>query len=218
MLGMLDEAEKDPRVMRVMSAPYSLNPKSQQTGPDSAERVSPGFDEDFQQWTAPFVMGAINTKVVRRTNALLGYAYGKEFRYDEAMLMGKGPLGLAKATAASAGSAVTMGAMSWGPLRRAVAGRLPQPGDGPDKARREAGYFDLLLRAVGEDGQVLRGRVKGDRDPGYGSTSKMLAESAVCLAQDPEKVGGGIWTPASAMGQPLLARMPRAGVAFSIEE
>ena len=109
-------------------------------------------------------------------------------------------------------------APSWGPLRRAVAGRLPQPGDGPDKARREAGYFDLLLRAVGEEGQVLRGRVKGDRDPGYGSTSKMLAESAVCLAQDPEKVGGGIWTPASAMGQPLLARMPRAGVTFSIEE
>ena len=218
MLGMLEEAEKDPGVMRAMSEPYSLNPKSHQAGPDSAERLAPRFDSDFEQWTAPFVMAAINTKVVRRTNALLDYAYGQEFRYDEAMLMGKGALGVAKATAASAGSVATMGAMAWGPLRRAVAGRLPQPGDGPDKARREAGYFDLLLRGVSDDGQVLRGRVKGDRDPGYGSTSRMLAESAVCLARNGDDVGGGIWTPASAMGEALLKRMPTAGVTFVVEE
>ncbi len=218
MLGMLEEAEKDPRVMRAMSEPYSLNPKSQQEGPDSAESLAPTYDSDFGQWTAPFVMAAINTKVVRRTNALLGYAYGKQFRYDEAMLMGKGPLGLAKATATSAGPVAAMGAMSWGPLRRAVAGRLPQPGDGPNRARREAGYFDLLLRGASEDGRVLRGRVQGDRDPGYGSTSRMLAESAVCLARDEGGVGGGIWTPASAMGEALLMRMPDAGVTFRIEE
>jgi short subunit dehydrogenase-like uncharacterized protein len=218
MLGMLEESEKDPRVMRAMSDPYSLNPKSHQAGPDAAERLAPSYDSDFGQWTAPFVMAAINTKVVRRSNALLGYAYGKQFRYDEAMLTGKGALGLAKAAATSAGSAAVMGAMSWGPLRRMVAGRLPQPGEGPDKARREAGYFDLLLRGASEDGRVLRGRVRGDRDPGYGSTSRMLAESAVCLARDERGVGGGIWTPASAMGEALLMRMPDAGVTFRIEE
>lgn len=110
-----------------------------------------------------------------------------------------------------------MGAMSIGALRRAASGRLPQPGDGPTEAQREAGYFDLLLRGTAADGQALRGRVLGDRDPGYGSTSKMLSESAVCLARDPLTVGGGLWTPASAMGEALLARMPRAGVTFEIE-
>jgi short subunit dehydrogenase-like uncharacterized protein len=162
-------------------------------------------------------MAGINTKVVRRSNALLEFAYGKSFRYDEAMLMGSGPAGFAKAVATSAGSAVTMGAMTVGALRRAASGRLPQPGDGPSKAKREAGYFDLLLRGTAEDGSVLRARVEGDRDPGYGSTSRMLSESAVCLARDELSVEGGLWTPASAMGDALLARLPKAGVTFLIE-
>ena len=218
MLTMLEEAEEDPRVGRAMQEPYSLNPKDQQTGPDSAEPLVPRYDEDFGQWTAPFMMAGINTKVVRRSNALLDRAYGKDFRYDEAMLMGAGPVGFAKATAMSAGSAAMMGAMSIGVLRRAVSGRLPQPGEGPTKAQREAGYFDLLLRATSEDGRVLRGRVRGDRDPGYGATSGMLAESAVCLARDTIAVEGGLWTPASAMGEALLERLPKAGVTFEIEE
>jgi short subunit dehydrogenase-like uncharacterized protein len=164
------------------------------------------------------MMAGINTKVVRRSNALLEFAYGKGFRYDEAMLMGSGPAGFAKASATSAGSAAMMGAMSIGPLRRLVSGRLPQPGDGPSKAQREAGYFDLLLRGTADDGSVIRGRVRGDRDPGYGSTSRMLAESAVCLAKDDLSVDGGLWTPASAMGEALLARLPTAGVTFEIED
>ena len=218
MLTMLEEAEKDPEVVRAMNEPYSLNPKGQQSGPDSAEGRTPQYDNDFGQWTAPFMMAGINTKVVRRSNALLEFAYGKGFRYDEAMLMGSGPAGFAKASATSAGSAAMMGAMSIGPLRRLVSGRLPQPGDGPSKAQREAGYFDLLLRGTADDGSVIRGRVRGDRDPGYGSTSRMLAESAVCLAKDPLDVGGGLWTPASAMGEALLARLGRAGVTFEIQD
>jgi short subunit dehydrogenase-like uncharacterized protein len=218
MLTMLEEAENDPEVGRAMNEPYSLNPKGQQSGPDSAERTSPQYDNDFGQWIAPFMMAGINTKVVRRSNALLEFAYGKGFRYDEAMLMGSGPAGFMKASATSAGSAAMMGAMSIGPLRRLISGRLPQPGDGPSKAQREAGYFDLLLRGTANDGSVIRVRVRGDRDPGYGSTSRMLAESAVCLAKDPLDVGGGLWTPASAMGEALLARLPRAGVTFEIED
>ncbi|MFK7898995.1 MAG: trans-acting enoyl reductase family protein [Myxococcota bacterium] len=217
MLGMLEEAEGNPEVQRAMSAPYSLNPEGEQWGPDRAERSSPAFDADLQQWTAPFVMATINTKVVRRSNALLDYAYGEEFRYDEAMLTGRGPAGLAKAAAMSVGSGVMTAAMSLGPLRRFAADRVPQPGDGPSADEREAGYFDLRLRGRSQDGIVLRARVRGDRDPGYGSTSRMLAESAVCLAQDDLEVEGGLWTPASAMGDALLERLPKAGVTFEIE-
>jgi short subunit dehydrogenase-like uncharacterized protein len=206
--------------MKIMNDPYGLNPKGDRSGPDRAERLTPAWDPDFKQWTAPFVMAGINTKVVRRSNALLGYAYGKDFRYDEAILTGAGPLGFAKAAAACAGTVGMMGVLGVGALRRLVSGRLPQPGDGPSKGRREAGYFDIELRGQhpSDDGKSLRGHVHGDRDPGYGSTSKMLGESAVCLAKDALAVGGGCWTTASAMGEPLLARLQeKAGVTFSIE-
>ncbi|HIL01200.1 MAG TPA: saccharopine dehydrogenase [Myxococcales bacterium] len=218
MLSMLEESEVDPGVRQAMTEPYSLNPKEDRTGPDGPELLGPRYDADFAQWTAPFVMAGINTKVVRRSNALMGYAYGRDFRYDEAMLMGPGPGGLAKAVATSAGSAAMMGAMAWGPLRRAAAGRLPQPGEGPSRAKREAGYFDLLLRGTSAEGHVLHGQVKGDRDPGYGATSKMLAESAVALARASLGVEGGIWTPASALGEVLLDRLPDAGVCFRIDD
>jgi short subunit dehydrogenase-like uncharacterized protein len=221
MLTMLEQAESDPQVMRAMSDPYALNPKDVRSGPDHAERNTPSYDEHFGQWTAPFVMAGINTKVVRRSNALLGFAYGKDFRYDEAILTGAGPMGFAKAAATSAGTVAMMGGMSLGSVRRAVSGRLPQPGEGPTKAQQEKGFFDILLRGEHPDDpdKTLRGRVRGDRDPGYGSTSKMLGESAVCLAKDDLSVGGGFWTTASAMGDPLLARLAEhAGVTFTIED
>jgi short subunit dehydrogenase-like uncharacterized protein len=221
MLHMLEEAERDPAVMTAMTEPYALNPKGERTGPDAPERTMPRWDPDFRQWTAPFMMAGIDTKVVRRSNALLGYAYGKGFRYDEAMLMGASPLGFAKACVTSTGTLAMMGAMAIGPLRRAVSGRLPQPGEGPSKARREAGYFDIRLRGEhpSDAAKSLRGRIRGDRDPGYGSTSKMLGESAVCLAQDQLPATGGCWTPASAMGDALLARLgANAGVTFEIED
>jgi short subunit dehydrogenase-like uncharacterized protein len=220
MLGMMEEAEKDPSVMRAMNDPYSLNPKDLRSGPDSGEAMAPSYDKDFEQWTAPFVMAGINTKVVRRSNALLDFAYGKDFRYDEAVLSGTGPAGFAKATATAAGSAAAMGAMAIGPIRRLVSGRLPQPGDGPTQEQREKGYFDILLRAEhpSDPSKTLRARIQGDRDPGYGSTSKMLAESALCLARDELSVSGGCWTPASAMGDPLLERLAKsAGVTFTLE-
>ncbi len=221
MLQMLEEAECDPSLMAVMNDPYALNPKGERTGPDEPERNTPRFDDDFRQWTAPFMMAGIDTKVVRRSNALLGYAYGKGFRYDEAVLMGSGPLGFAKAAMTSAGTRAVMGAMAIGRVRRAVSGRLPQPGDGPSKAKREAGYFDIQVRGEhpSDATKTLRGRIRGDRDPGYGSTSKMLGESAVCLAQDALPVTGGCWTPASAMGDALLARLAEnAGVTFALDD
>jgi len=220
MLHMLEEAERDPAVMTAMTDPYALNPKGERTGPDAPEATKPRWDAEFRQWTAPFMMAGIDTKVVRRSNALLGYAYGKGFRYDEAMLMGAGPFGFARAALTSTGTRTMMGAMALGPLRRAVSGRLPQPGEGPSKAKREAGYFEIQLRGEhpSDATKSLRGRIRGDRDPGYGSTSKMLGESAVCLAQDALSVAGGFWTPASALGDALLARLgASAGVTFEIE-
>jgi short subunit dehydrogenase-like uncharacterized protein len=220
MLNMLEEGARDPEVLRVMAEPYSLNPRQERQGPDGPEPTLPAYDADFGEWTAPFVMGAIDTKVVRRTNALLDYAYGRDFRYDEAMLMGAGPAGFAKATGLSLGTGVGMAAMGIGPLRRLIAPRLPAPGEGPSKAEREAGYFDVRLLAhhPNNASHNLRARVTGDRDPGYGSTSKMLAESAVCLALDPLESRAGMLTPASAMGDALLLRLQKnAGLTFSIE-
>ncbi|MCH2173576.1 saccharopine dehydrogenase NADP-binding domain-containing protein [Myxococcota bacterium] len=220
MLNMLDEAAEDSSIFKTLGAPYSINPTDQQTGPDSREAVLPSYDRDFDQWIAPFVMGAVNTKVVRRSNALLNYAYGRNFRYDEAVLCGRGPGGLAKATAAGLGSAIGMGAMAVGPIRRFAAGRLPQPGEGPSLEKRETGFFDLTLLGhhPSDPSQNLKGRVRGDRDPGYGSTSKMLGESAVCLATDELTSNGGCLTPASAMGNALLSRLPaHAGVSFELD-
>ena len=220
MMEMMEEAGSDPEVRRVMAAPYSINPKGERSGPDGAESLAPAYDEDFQQWTAPFVMGAIDTKVVRRSNALLGYRYGKSFRYDEAMLTGAGPAGLVRATGVAAGMGVGMGAMAIAPVRRFAARFLPQPGEGPDEKTRERGHFTIRLagRRAGESQATVRARVTGDRDPGYGSTAKMLGEAALCLALDPLDSAAGCSTPAAAMGESLLTRLQaHAGVQFERE-
>jgi short subunit dehydrogenase-like uncharacterized protein len=219
-LNMIEEARRNPEVKRVNDDPYGLNPLGQREGPDGADTLAPEFDEDFDQWTGPFVMAGVDTRVVRRTNALLGYAYGTDFRYDEAMLMGKGLGGLAKAAGLATALGAGMGAMNIAAVRRMAARRMPAPGEGPSKEARESGYWDVRLIGEHPDDPAknLRARLTGDRDPGYGSTSKMLGESAVCLALDPLECPGGFWTPASAMGDPLLARLQKsAGVTVEIE-
>ena len=220
MLNMLEEASNNPDVLHHMNQPYSLNPKAERNGPDGPEPTRPAYDEDFGQWTAPFMMSVIDTKVVRRTNSLLGHPYGKDFRYDEAMLTGEGAVGLAKATGVAASMGATMLAMSVGPVRKFIAPRLPAPGEGPSLKEREAGYFDIrfLARHPNDPNAILKAKVTGDRDPGYGSTSKMLAESAVCLALDDLASEPGISTPAAAMGEALLLRLQKnAGLEFTIE-
>jgi len=221
MLSLLEEAAANPAVRRLLADPYALNPEGRRDGPDGPDRLRPAYDPDFGQWTGPFVMGAVNTRVVRRTNALLGEPYGPGFRYDEAVLTGSGPVGLARAAglAAGLGGALALGAL--GPLRRLLAGRLPAPGEGPSREKRESGWWDLRLLGGHPDdpARSLAARATGDRDPGYGSTAKMLGESAVCLARDPLEVGGGFWTPASALGELLLGRLEKsAGVAFRVVE
>ncbi|MDJ0927257.1 MAG: saccharopine dehydrogenase NADP-binding domain-containing protein [Gammaproteobacteria bacterium] len=214
------EAQADREVARVLVDPYALNPAGERQGPDGRDQAGIEFDAVAGGWTAPFVMAAINTRIVRRTNALLDYPYGRDFRYREAVFTGKGPGGWLGAAGVTAflGAMMLANASSWS--RRNVLERLaPKPGEGPDRRTRETGFFNLLLWGRMPDGEILRARVRGDRDPGYGSTSKMLAESAICLAQDSIEVGGGFWTPVSAMGESLFARLTKnAGLSFELAE
>ena len=219
-VNMMEEARDDPQILELNADPYALNPLNMPRGIDGLDQTSAEQDPDFRQWTAPFAMGAINTRVVRRSNALMNYAYGHEFRYDEAVLTGEGPTGFAKAAALAAGTAMVMGALAIAPIRNLVLPLLPKPGEGPSRETQQNGYFEITLLGLNpEDPEGnVRATVKGDRDPGYGSTAKMLAESAVCLAMDELDVGGGFWTPASAMGMPLIERLgSNAGVTFTLD-
>lgn len=222
LLTALDEVSRDRSVARVLADPYALTPGYR--GPDRRDQTGVRHDRDLGMWTAPFVMASVNTRVVRRSNALLDFAYGRDFRYSEASSTGKGVAGLARATAMTAGLGAFVGALAIAPARRLLERRvLPKPGEGPSKEARERGYFVIRLVGKGrtKDGApvTLRGRVEGKADPGYGETAKMLGESAVCLALDGAKLDapGGVRTPASTMAAPLLERLRSAGMVFEVK-
>jgi short subunit dehydrogenase-like uncharacterized protein len=218
-LNAIDEARKDREIARIMTDPYSLNPAGERQGPDGRDQRGVEYNELAKRWTAPFIMAVINMRVVRRSNALMDYTYGREFEYSESILSGPGAYGWLKSAAITAGLGGFMLASSFRLSRSLLVEKMiPKPGEGPDKSARENGFFNLMLFGKLADGKVLRARVTGDRDPGYGSTSKMLSESAICLAKDDIAVGGGFWTPASAMGDLLRQRMiENAGLTFEIE-
>jgi short subunit dehydrogenase-like uncharacterized protein len=220
LLNVLKEVQADPGLRRQLADPYAICPPG---GPQHLRQPNVGFaeyDPDFDAWIAPFVMSAINTRVVHRTNALTGGAYGPEFRYDEAMLTGRGIKGRLAAAAAGAGLGAFMVAGSVGPLRglleRFV---LPAPGEGPSPEAQRSGNFDLRFLGRTQAGEVIRARVTGDRDPGYGSTAKMLGQAAACLAQDVTRrqKPGGFWTPASIFGDRIIDRLQaHAGLRFEL--
>jgi len=219
-LNVLEEAMRDPKVRRILADPYALTPGDR--GPDGADQRGVRFDRDIGRWTAPFVMAAVNTRVVRRSNALLGYAWGRDFRYSESMSTRAGVSGLAQATAIAAGTASFVGLAALGPIRNVIKRRLPAPGEGPSKEARDRGFFKVRIVGVGEtkDGGAppkLLGLVAGTSDPGYGETAKMLAESAVCLAKDPLTAKGGVLTPASCMGMKLVERLRAAGMTWDVQ-
>jgi len=209
MLTMLEAAEQDPSINTILKDPYALNPAGAARGLDGPEKTHPEYDPDFKAWTAPFVMGEVNTKVVRRSNALLGYPYGVEFRYDEGILLPFGQLGFPLAVGLAGGTATFNSAMRTKALRKWLGGLLPEPGAGPDRSTRESGHFriQLLARHPDRSGADLHLRIQAERDPGYGATARMLGESAVCLAKDGLSSGGGVLTPAAAMGDALIDRL-----------
>ena len=196
-------AAADPRVLGLLRDPFSLTPGF--TGPSQPHGAKPMLDEVIGAWVAPFIMAAINTRNVHRSNFLLGHRYGADFVYDEMVITGTGEKGEAIANAMAADK-------SFG----AEGG--PKPGEGPSKEERETGHYDALFVGQDADGNTLRVGVTGDRDPGYGSTSKMIVEAAYCLLNEATQTKGGIWTPASAMGAPLIKRLvDNAGLTFAVE-
>lgn len=200
----LAAAASEPGVLDLLRDPFALTPGF--TGPRQPSGSKPMVDEALGEgvWVAPFVMAAINTRNVHRSNFLLGHAYGQDFVYDEMLVTGTGAKGEAFANAVA--SDKSLGSDSG-----------PKPGEGPSREEREAGHYDVLF--LGEDaaGHHLRVAVTGDRDPGYGSTSKMIAEAAVCLLEN-RGTPGGIWTTAPALGQALIERLrANAGLTFAVE-
>lgn len=222
MLNALQTARDDPGERRAMGHPYALNPAGEQQGPDGRDQARPMKDPDAESWTAPFVMAAVNTRIVRRSHALMGWPWGRRFRYSESTLTGPGVAGLARAAALTGALGAFMAAASLRPTRALMQKLLlPDPGEGPDEAAREAGGFEMQL--IGRHPQAprrrLEARVIGKRDPGYGATARMLGEAAMCLALEEARlpVGGGSWTPATAFGELLNERLERdAGIRFVV--
>ena len=182
--------KEKPELFEVLVNPFALS--NGFTGPEQAQDSKPIYDDKLETWVAPFFMAPINTKNVHRSNALMDHLYGKDFCYNEMWIQGPGEEGKA--------AAEFVGSMN--PLADA-----PAPGEGPSKESRENGNYDVLFCADLSDGSSLHASVSGDMDPGYGSTSKMIAESALCLVDDCSELSGGIYTPAPAMGEKLITRL-----------
>jgi short subunit dehydrogenase-like uncharacterized protein len=213
----MEQAQQDKSIYKVLTNPYGLNPTDQQEGEDRPDLMSVVFDKTSQSYVGPFIMAGINTKVVRRSNALSNYSYGKDFRYDEATLSGKGFKGKMRGILA----AIPLMFMTAKPksVLKSIANKLlPKPGEGPNKEQRENGFYNLRFYVTLEDGSSAMGKVTGDKDPGYGSTSKMLGETAVCLAVDELPKISGVLTPSVSMGDALLKRLEQsAGLTFSLK-
>jgi short subunit dehydrogenase-like uncharacterized protein len=198
-------AANDPSLVALLRSPFALTPGFE--GPKQPPGNKPLYDEDLESWTTPFMMANINTRNVHRSNMLMDFPYGRDFVYDEMMLTGPGEKGEERARRIlAANTSEKMGSGG------------PKPGEGPSKEERESGHYDLLFVALAPDGRQVRVAVRGDRDPGYGSTSKMISECAICLLRDTPKVASGIWTPGAAMGNRLIKRLvDHAGLSFEVE-
>ena len=217
-LATIEASGKDAQVARTMADPFALTPGFR--GPPQPDGDAASYDALARSWTGPFMMAAINTKNVHRTNALLGHAWGRDFEYDERMMTGDGAAGKRRARKMAAITRAQTALLTFGPTRALLRRfALPKPGQGPDRHARESGRYEILFMGQGAGGEVLGATVTGDRDPGYGSTAKMIAESALCLAADAGRrlAGGGVWTPGAAMGSVLRQRLEaKAGVLFQL--
>jgi short subunit dehydrogenase-like uncharacterized protein len=217
MLATVELASQDRGVARLLADPYALNPTSSPTGADGPDQRSVRYDRDLGCWTGPFVMAAVNTRVVRRTNALLEQRYGADFRYRELTAF-RGVAGLPRAVAATAGLMGMMAGFILPPgralMRRFV---LPAPGEGPSRQERDAGFFNAGVLGLLPDGRTIQASVAGQGDPGYKATATMVAQAGLCLALDDLPRRGGVLTPAACMGSTLIKRLRQAGMTFSLQ-
>lgn len=216
------EAKTDRSARRTMADPYGLSPDraAEPDLGDERDPMGPTRDDALGGWLAPFVMGTVNTRVVRRSNALLGYAYGRELRYRELMATGGLPLGPVKAAGVSAGLAAMLGGMSFGPTRKVLDRVLPDPGEGPSEEARERGFYKIDTHTTTSTGAHLVCRIAAQGDPGYKATAVLLGESALALAVDTVKLPdrAGVLTPATAMGAVLADRLRAAGHTYDVED
>jgi short subunit dehydrogenase-like uncharacterized protein len=211
--------QKDPSLRRVLADPYALSP-DRGAEPDTRQPRDagpPGRLPDGR-WTAPFVMAPFNTRIVRRSNALQDWAYGRAMRYSEVMGTGRGPVGAVTAVGLTAGLAGALAALAFPPIRALLDRVLPAPGTGPDEEARAAGWFRMVVDAQAEDGRRYRGTAAGQGDPGYAATAVMLGESALALALDGERLPqrAGSLTPATAFGGVLAERLREAGHTYEV--
>jgi len=220
LMNVVKEAARDPALRKELADPYSLCPAGSAPKARQPEVRSAEFDLDFGSWVAPFVMSGINTRIVQRTNALSAQVYGADFTYDEAVLMGRGLKGRFAATAMAASLLGFVLAAAIGPARAALERFvLPKPGEGPSPEAQRKGFFDLRFLGTTADSRQIRTKVTGDRDPGYGSTGKMLGQAAACLVLDVDKgaMPGGFWTPATIFGDRLIQRLTaHSGLTFDL--
>ncbi len=214
MINVVEEASSDPSLRKILQNPYAVCPPGGRDGIRQSNVMKPVYDDQIGRWLGPFIMAGINTRVVHRSNALAGYPWGKDFLYDESMMM-KGRGG---ATMMTLGLGAFMGLIAVKPTRWVLQKLvLPEPGQGPSPAQQQAGFFDMRFFGTTADGKTIRTKVTGDRDPGYGSTGKMLGEAAVCLAKDIGETTGGFPTPATVMGNRLIDRLKsNAGLTFEV--
>ena len=211
---------KSKQLRKELSNPYSICPEQHGFTARQNNVTSPELDPESGQWAGPFVMAGVNTRVVHRSNALSGNSYGNEFKYDESMLMGKGFKGRITASSFVVGLGLFLVGAAIKPTRWVMENyMLPKPGEGPNPKAQEEGFYDLRFVGTTDQGQQIKTKVTGDRDPGYGSTSKMLAQAGLSLAFDisKEEKSGGFWTTATIFDQRFITRLEQhAGLTFSV--
>jgi short subunit dehydrogenase-like uncharacterized protein len=216
----IEEARASRDAARLLRDPYSLSPDraAEPDLGDERDSLRVRHDPHLGGWLAPFVMGAVNTRVVRRSNALLDYAYGRQLRYREFVRGGPAPLGPAKAAAIATGTGALVAGLSYPFTRRLLDRVLPEPGEGPAEHKRRAGFFRIDTHTRTSSGTRLVCRISAAGDPGYEATAVMLGESALALAGEGGALPAvaGVLTPATALGSVLADRLRAAGQRYDV--
>ena len=218
-INTITQAGKDRALRRELRDLYSLFPPGHRNMVRQDE-IRVMYDNEFKSWVAPFIMATINTRVVLRSNALMNPSYAEQFRYDEGFLTGDGSRGQKRAKQLERLLKISIGLLSVPPLRffltRFV---LPKPGDGPSFDEQISGFYDFRFLGRTQHGDEIKVKLTGNRDPGYGSTAKILAQAGVSLVRDVDKreVPGGFWTPATIFGDDYINRLiTNAGISFEV--
>jgi len=222
LMGQQDEVRASAECRRVAADAYALSP-DRAAEPDLGDERDLGwarYDGELRMWTGPFAMAGINTRVVRRSNALQGWAYGRQFRYREVTGFGAGPAAPLLAGATSGALKAAEAGLAFGPSRALLSQLLPAPGQGPGEKTRRTGFFRIQIHARTSAGARYLGTIEAQGDPGYAATSVMLGETALCLALDRDRLPdrAGVLTPATAMGPMLAARLRSAGHTLAVRQ